>query len=253
MAGGAPKPKKTAEADDLFAAAPPPSEPKKPEDLRLGHRDRLRQRFMTGGLSAVADYELLELVLFRAIPRKDLKPLAKRLLARFGDFNAVISADPARLRELDGMGDAAVRELKIVEAAAHRLVQTKAVGKAVLSSWDAVLDYCRATMAHRRTEEFRVLFLDAKNQLLADEARSPGTVSQAAVYPREVVKRALELNASAMLLVHNHPSGDPEPSRADVDMTRALARAASTVDISVHDHVIIGKGREVSMKGRKLF
>ncbi len=237
---------------DLFAPTPPDRGPEKPEDLRLGHRERLRMRFMAGGVSAVADYELLELVLFRAIPRKDVKPLAKRLIARFGDFNGAISAEPGRLREIEGLGDAAIRELKIVEAAAHRLTQTRIANRPVLSSWDAVLDYCRATMAHRGTEEFRVLFLDAKNRVLSDEARSPGTVDQAAVYPREVLKRALELGASAMILVHNHPSGDPEPSKADIALTRALVRAAEAVDIAVHDHVIIGKGREVSLRGRAL-
>ncbi|MEO1330455.1 MAG: DNA repair protein RadC [Pseudomonadota bacterium] len=248
------------EAPDLFGAAPkpadrPPSEKPddpKPEDLRLGHRERLRARFMGGGPAAVADYELLELVLFRAISRQDVKPIAKRLLARFGDFNGVVSAAPERLREVTGVGDAAIREIKIVEAAAHKLVRTRAVGRTVLSSWEAVLDYCRATMAHRATEEFRVLYLDAKNQLLADEASTPGTVDQAPVYPREVVKRALELNASAMLLVHNHPSGDPEPSDADIRMTHALLRAAEAVGLTIHDHVVIGKGREVSFRGRNL-
>lgn len=212
------------------------------------HRARLRQRFLTSGASSVADYEMLELVLFRAIPRRDVKPLAKQLLARFGDFNGVISAPIPRLAEIEGIGDAVICELKIVEAAAHRLARAKVMNRPALSSWSALMDYCKATMAHRETEQFRILFLDRKNVLVADEEQARGTVDHVPVYPREVVKRALELNASAIILVHNHPSGDPTPSRADVDMTRQIEAAAKAVGVTIHDHVVIGKAHDASFR-----
>ncbi|MEL7154188.1 MAG: DNA repair protein RadC, partial [Pseudomonadota bacterium] len=175
------------------------------------HRSRLRQRFLKGGADALPDYEMLELVLFRAIPRRDVKPLAHELLKRFGDFNRVVTAPADRLSDVKGVGDAVITELKIVEAAAQRLARSKVMNRQVISSWDALLDYCHTTMAHRETEQFRVLFLDRKNILIADEEQAKGTVDHVPVYPREVVKRALELNASALILVHNHPSGDPTP------------------------------------------
>ncbi len=212
----------------------------------LNHRQRLRDRFMQGGADAMPDYELLELVLFRAIPRRDVKPLAKRLLARFGDFNGVISAPPARLTEVPGIGDAVVQELKIVEAAAHRLARSRVIGKDALQTWDQLVTYVRARMAHEPTEVFRILFLDRKNVLIADEAQGRGTVDHVPVYPREVVKRALELTASALILVHNHPSGDPSPSRADVDMTRRIIDVCRPMGLTVHDHVIVGKDRVAS-------
>ena len=187
------------------------------------------------------DYELLELVLFRAIPRRDVKPLAKRLLAAFGDFNHTISAPPARLAEVSGVGDAVVQELKIVEAAAHRLARARVIGKDAIQTWEQLVDYCRARLAHEATEQFRVLYLDRKNILIADEAQGRGTVDHVPVYPREVIKRALELGASALILVHNHPSGDPSPSRADVDMTRRIMEACEPLGVTVHDHVIVGK------------
>lgn len=211
----------------------------------LDHRERLRLRFMQGGPEAMPDYELLELVLFRAIPRRDVKPLAKRLLKAFGGFDRVISAPPARLAEVQGVGDAVARELKIVEAAAHRLAQARVMGRDAIQSWGQLVDYCRARMAHEPTEQFRILFLDRKNMLIADEAQGRGTVDHVPVYPREVVKRALELSASALILVHNHPSGDPSPSRADVEMTRRIVAACAPVGLSVHDHVIVGR-REVA-------
>ena len=212
------------------------------------HRKRLRERFMAGGADALPDYELLELVLFRAIPRRDVKPLARRLLETFGDFNRVLSASPARLADVDEVGDAVVTELKIVEAAAHRLARSRAMRRHVISSWDAILDYCHTTMAHRETEQFRVLYLDRKNVLIADEAQGRGTVDHVPVYPREVVKRALELNASALIVVHNHPSGDPSPSPEDIDMTRRIATAAEALSLTLHDHLIVAKSTELSFR-----
>ncbi len=223
-----------------------------PKDHRAQHRKRLRERFMRAGTVAVADYELLELVLFRAIPRQDVKPLAKRLLDIFGDFNHVISATPMRLGEVPGVGEAVIQELKIVEAAAHRLAQARVLGREVLSSWEALMTYCKTAMAHRETEEFRVLFLDRKNVLIADEAQAKGTIDHVPVYPREVVKRALELGASALILVHNHPSGDPEPSGADITMTHRIADAADALGIKLHDHIVIGKAEDASFRSMGL-
>ena len=217
-----------------------------------GHRSRLRERFMAGGAAAVPDYELLELVLFRAMPRQDVKPLANRLLDKFGDFNGVISAPVARLRDMHGVGEAVIVELKVVEAAAHRLARARVLERHVISSWDAVLNYCHTAMAHRETEQFRVLFLDRKNILIADEEQGRGTVDHVPVYPREIVKRALELNASALILVHNHPSGDPTPSQSDIDMTRAVVVAAHALNLTVHDHLIIGKSSEISFRSQGL-
>ena len=211
------------------------------------HRQRLRARFMVGGADAMPDYELLELVLFRAIPRRDVKPLAHALMDRFGDFNRVISAPERGCCEVHGVGEAVIVELKIVEAAAHRLARAKVMQRQVVSSWDALLDYCHTTMAHRETEQFRVLYLDRKNVLIADEEQAKGTVDHVPVYPREVAKRALELNASALILVHNHPSGDPTPSTSDIDMTAQIARLRC-VGLTLHDHLIIGKSRELSFR-----
>ncbi len=212
------------------------------------HRKRLRERFMQGGAHAMPDYELLELVLFRAIPRQDVKPLARRLLDTFGDFNRVLSAPADRLEAVEGAGEAVVQELKIVEAAAHRMARAKVMQRPVISSWDAVLDYCHTSMAHRETECFRVLYLDRKNVLIADEEQARGTVDHVPVYPREVVKRALILNASALILVHNHPSGDPTPSDSDISMTRQVADAAAALGLVLHDHLIIGKSNELSFR-----
>jgi DNA repair protein RadC len=216
------------------------------------HRARLRQRFMDGGAGALPDYELLELVLFRAIPRRDVKPLARALIDRFGDFNRVLSAPPARLKEVAGIGPEVLIDLKIVEAAAHRMARARVMQRHVISSWDAILDYCHTVMSHRETEQFRILFLDRKNVLIADEEQARGTVDHVPVYPREVVKRALELNASALILVHNHPSGDPTPSDSDVDMTRQIILAAQALGIVVHDHLIVGKSRELSFRAKGL-
>ncbi|MDG1473251.1 MAG: DNA repair protein RadC [Ascidiaceihabitans sp.] len=212
------------------------------------HRSRLRSRFMDGGANALPDYELLELVLFRAIPRRDVKPLAHTLMDTFGDFNRVITAPIARLKSIKGVGDAVVTELKIVEAAAHRMMRAKVMHKPVLTSWDALVDYCHTTMAHRETEQFRVLYLDRKNTLIADEEQAKGTVDHVPVYPREVAKRALELNASAIILVHNHPSGDPTPSQQDIDMTNQILAACQALNLTLHDHLIIGKSCELSFR-----
>lgn len=225
----------------MLSSAPQPS-------YIRDHRQRLRTRFLEGGAQAVPDYEMLELVLFRAIPRRDVKPLARALMERFGDFASVLSAPPDQLQEVAGVGAAVVTELRIVEAAAHRLTRARVMQRQVISSWAALLDYCRATMAHREVEQFRVFYLDRKNTLIADEEQARGTVDHVPVYPREIVKRALHLNASALILVHNHPSGDPTPSAADIDMTGQVQRAADALGIAVHDHVVIGRSAEVSFR-----
>lgn len=213
-----------------------------------GHRERLRARFKKAGVDGVQDYELLELILFRAIPRKDVKPLAKDLIAKFGGFPQVLAAPVERLMEVKGVSENVAQEMKIVQAAAIKLAQARVLKRPVISSWDALLSYCRAAMADEKTELFRILFLDKKNILIADEVQQRGTVDHTPVYPREVVKRALELGASAIILVHNHPSGDPTPSRADIDMTNQIVKAASALGIRVHDHLIIGHDRHASFK-----
>lgn len=232
---------------DMAAPAGPVAPPERPS-YADAHRERLRHRFMSAGHRSLADYELLELVLFRAIPRADVKPLAKRLMQTFGDFNHVISAPPERLKSIKGAGDAVVRELKIVEAAAHRLARARVMGRPALSSWSALMEYCKVAMAHQANEEFRVLFLDRRNVLIADDALGKGTVDHVPVYPREVVKRALEVNATAIILVHNHPSGDPTPSEPDIAMTERIQAAADAVGITLHDHVIIGKETDTSFR-----
>lgn len=217
-----------------------------------GHRERLRARFRDAGGDAFSDYEMLELLLFRALPRRDVKPLAKQLIARFGSFAEVISAPVARLAEVKGLGDSAITELKIVQAAANRLAKGAVHKRPVLSSWSAVLNYCRTAMAFADKEQLRVLFLDKRNQLITDEVQQVGTVDHTPVYPREVVKRALELSATAIIIVHNHPSGDPTPSQADIQMTHAIVEIAKPLGIAVHDHIIVGKEGHASFKGLKL-
>jgi DNA repair protein RadC len=223
-----------------------------PDRNYLGHRQRLRERFVNGGADAVPDYELLELVLFAALPRIDTKPLAKRLLAKFGSFAEVITAPPDRLREVEGVGDRVISDLKIIQAAAERMARVSVRGRPVLSSWSAVLDYCRTAMAFAEEEQFRILFLDKRNALISDELQQTGTVDHTPVYPREVIKRALELSATAIILVHNHPSGDPTPSRADVEMTKTIVDIARPLGVSVHDHVIVGREGHASLRGLKL-
>jgi DNA repair protein RadC len=234
-------------------AEAPPSEAKGLEDFSTvithhGHRERLRERFRVGGPQALPDYELLEMVLFRAIKRGDTKPLAKALLARFGSFAEVISAAPERLQEIKGVGPAIVNELKLIQAAALRLSREAVINRPVLGSWNAIIDYCRAAMAYEEAESFRLLFVDKKNQLIADEVQQRGTVDHTPVYAREVIKRALELSASAIIMVHNHPSGDPTPSLADIDMTKRIISAGDKLGILVHDHIIIARKGHVSLR-----
>lgn len=236
--------------DDVQTVTPMPRGPT-PSYMR-DHRKRLRERFLGGGAAAIPDYELLELILFRAIPRQDVKPLARRLIDRFGDLNHTLAAPLAQLLRVDGVGDAVALELKVVEATAHRMARGKVINKHVLSSWQALLDYCHTVMAHRENEQFRVLFLDTKNTLIADEEQSKGTIDHVPVYPREVVKRALELNAASLILVHNHPSGDPTPSQADIAMTGQVDAGCQTLGITLHDHLIIGKSAEISFRAQGL-
>jgi DNA repair protein RadC len=217
-----------------------------------GHRERLRERFREAGANALSDYELLEMVLFRALPRRDVKPLAKSLIGKFGSFAEAVHAPDARLREVSGLGEAAIIELKLIAAAASRVVKGELKQRTVLSSWAGVLDYCRTAMAFADKEQFRILFLDKRNQLISDEVQQVGTVDHTPVYPREVVKRALELSATAIILAHNHPSGDPTPSQADIQMTKAIIDVAGPLGIAVHDHIIVGKNGHASMKGLRL-
>jgi DNA repair protein RadC len=217
-----------------------------------GHRDRLKARFRDAGADTLQDYELLELILFQSVPRRDTKPLAKALLARFGSFSEVLAAPEERLKEVDGVGDAVAHQLKVLLATAQRFARDPIHRKAVLDSWAAVVDYCRAAMAFAPIEQFRILFLDRKNQLIADEVQQSGTVDHTPVYPREVVKRALELSATALILVHNHPSGDPTPSRADIDMTKSVVEIAKPLGIAVHDHIIVGKQGHASFRALEL-
>ncbi len=213
-----------------------------------GHRKRLRERFLKAGTESLADYEMLELVLFLCHRRQDVKPLAKSLLKRFGSFSEVISAEPKALAEVDGVGEAVAVALKTVQAAALRLARGQVMDRPVLSNWRALMDYCRASMSFEATERFRILYLNNKNVLIADELQQKGTVDHTPVYPREVVKRALEINATAIIMVHNHPSGDPSPSKADIEMTREVAAAGEKLGITLHDHIIVSKGGIVSFK-----
>jgi DNA repair protein RadC len=229
----------------------PPSGPAEAPHYH-GHRTRLRQRFLGAGADALSDYELMEMVLFRALPRRDVKPLAKSLIAKFGSFAEAVHAPAGRLREVDGLGEATITELKLIAAAASRIAKGSLKQRTMLSSWQAVIDYCRTSMAFADKEQFRVLFLDKRNALIADEVQQTGTVDHTPVYPREVIKRALELSATAVLLVHNHPSGDPSPSQADIQMTRAIVDIAAPLGIAVHDHIIVGKNGHASLKGLKL-
>lgn len=222
-----------------------------PQD-HSGHRERLRQRFRKGGADGLADYELLEMALFGALPRRDTKPLAKALIAKFGSFAEVISASRPRLLEVKGVGERVADDLKVIQAAAVKLTQQRVLERPALSSWSAVLDYCRSAMAYEEVERFRVLFLDRKNILIADEVQQEGTVDHTPVYPRQVVKRALEISASGLILVHNHPSGDPTPSRADIEMTRRIIDAAEKLGITVHDHIIVGRDGHASFRGLQL-
>jgi DNA repair protein RadC len=218
----------------------------------LGHRQRLRERFMNGGSGALADYELLELLLCQVLPRIDTKPLAKALIKRFGSFAGVMAASPDDLQEVKGVGAAAAVMIKTVQAAALRMTQQEVTQREVIGSWKKLLDYCRMAMAEEKNEQFRLLFLDSRNSLIADEVQQRGTVNHTPVYPREVVKRALELGATAIIMVHNHPSGDPTPSADDIAMTREVAEAAEKLGIALHDHIVIGRKGHVSLKSQGL-
>jgi DNA repair protein RadC len=218
----------------------------------VGHRMRLKTRFREAGGDALADYELLELILFRAIPQRDVKPLAKKLIERFGSFAEALAAPPPRLAEVEGMSEGAVTEFKIVEASAKRFAKVVARNRRSMTSWSEVIDYCRTAMAYEDREEFRILFLDKKNGLIADESQGLGTIDHTPVYPREVVKRALELAATAVVLVHNHPSGDPTPSTQDVKMTLEIISIAAPLGVQVHDHIIVGRQGHASLKGMRL-
>ena len=215
----------------------------------VGHRDRLRERAGAGGLAALPDYEVLELLLFRSIPRGDVKPLAKQLVARFGSLGAVLGADIEALKSVRGVGEAVALDLRLVQEAALRAAREQASRRTVISSWSALLAYVKAALAHEPREQVRVLFLDKKNQLIADEITGEGTVDHAPVYPRELMRRALELSASALILVHNHPSGDPTPSSADVEITRQIIEAGRALRIAVHDHLVVGRDGVASFQG----
>lgn len=227
----------------------PPSDQDRGEDHRSGHRQRLRDRFLRAGREGLHDYELLELMLFRSIPQRDVKPLAKDLLQQFGSVAEVIGASFQRLTQIRGLGEQTALDLKIIEAAGRELAKGAITKREILSSWTAVIDYCRASMAYSEVEIFRILFLDKRNGLITDEIQQSGTVDHTPVYPREVVRRALELNASALILVHNHPSGDPTPSQADIKMTREIADIAKPLGVILHDHIIVGRNGHASLKG----
>ena len=217
-----------------------------------GHRQRLRQRFLEGGAEALPDYELLEMILFLAIPRVDTKPLAKQLLARFGGFAAVLNADIAALTEIDGVKENTAAVLKLFEATARRLAKTEIFDRPVIGSWEKLVDYCRVNLAHLPRERLHLLFLDRRNAVIAGETQGVGTVDHAPIYPREVARRALELNATAVIMVHNHPSGDPAPSAADIEATRKVAEALKTIGVTLHDHLIVGRTGHASLRGAGL-
>jgi len=237
------------QAELWLAAAPVP----KPQPHYSGHRDRLRARALAGGLAALPEYEVLELQLFRSIPRGDVKPLAKQLLARFGSLSAVLGATVEELKTVKGVGEALALDLKLLHEVSLRTAREAVGSRAVISSWSALLAYVKTALAHEAREQFRVLFLDKKNQLIADEVMNRGTVDHAPVYPREVMRRALEVAASAVILVHNHPSGDPTPSAADIDMTRQVVEAGRALRIAVHDHLIVARDGVASLKALGLF
>jgi len=217
-----------------------------------GHRERLKARFRDKGAEALADYEFLELILFQVVPRQDTKPLAKALLAKFGSFSEVLAAPDEQLREVDGVAEGVIHHLKVLKAAAQRFARDPIREMTLLDSWKSVIDYCKAAMAFEPVEQFRILFLNKRNQLIADEVQQSGTVDHTPVYPREVVKRALQLSATAIILVHNHPSGDPTPSTADIQMTKQVVDVAKPLGIVVHDHIIVGRNGHASFRGLKL-
>ena len=228
----------------------PPIRTREPE--REGHRERLRQRFEKGGVDAVGDHELLELILFRAIQRLDVKVIAHQLLNHFKDLSAVMSAPEPELLSFDGVGKAVVLEFRVIRAAALRFGQATVLNRPVLAGWDDLIVYCRTKMAEEKIEGFHVLFLDKKNRVIADEQMGSGTVDHTPVYPREVIKRALALDATALIITHNHPSGDPSPSRADIEMTMKLRDLAAGFNIVLHDHLVVARGEVLSFKEKGL-
>jgi DNA repair protein RadC len=229
-----------------------PQTAEKDEPHYVGHRDRLRERFVSGGPDALADYELLELILFMAIPRRDVKPLAKDLIKRFDTLAGVLNAPLSALQDFDGISETSAITLKSVTAAAHRMLRQEVMNKPLLNNWTRLTEYCRATLGHENKEHFRLLFLNHKNELIADEIQQTGTIDHTPVYPREVVKRALELDATALILCHNHPSGDTTPSTDDIKMTNAVSDAAEAMGIKVHDHIIVSKKGIASFRAMKL-
>ena len=232
----------------LLETLSPEIRPGKPAIGVDGHRARLRARFLSGGPDAVAEHELIEMILFLALPRRDTKPIARDLLARFGSYANVISASLPDLLSVDGLGEAGAAALKLVQAAAQRLAKAEVLYRPILSNWERLMEYLQSVLAREKVEQFRVLYLDNRNKLLADIAQAKGTINHTPVYPREVVKRALELHATAIILVHNHPSGDPSPSDDDIHMTREIKQAASALGLVLHDHIIIGNGSWLSFK-----
>jgi DNA repair protein RadC len=241
-----------AEAAFLPGLIPKPMNPVDGPIGADGHRARMRQRLLKSGPDALADHEMLEMILFIALPRRDTKPIARELLTRFRGFGGVIGAPEIELRGVEGVGEAGAAAIKLIQAAALRMMRQDLATQPVLSTWDRLTDYLMAAMGHERTEQFRVLFLDGRNKLLADEVQGTGTINHAPAYPREVVRRCLELHATAVILAHNHPSGDPSPSREDVALTTEIARAAATMGISIHDHIVIGQGKWLSFRAEKL-
>lgn len=232
----------------LLDSLSPEIRPSSPALSVSGHRSRLRSRFLSAGADAVADHELIEMALFLALPRRDTKPIARALIGRFGSFAAAISASVPELLGIEGLGEAGVAALKIIQAAAQRLGKAEVLYRPVLGNWDRLMEYLQSVLAREKIEQFRILFLDNRNRLLADEAQARGTVNHTPVYPREVVKRALDLHATAIILVHNHPSGDPSPSEEDIEMTRDIKKAATALSLVLHDHVIVGNGKWLSFR-----
>lgn len=233
---------------DLGPASPPPAPEPPPPPGHTGHRARMREKLLGAGPDALLDHEMLEMVLFLALPRRDTKPIARALLARFGSYANAIAAPVVELGTVEGLGEAGIAALKLVQGAALRLMRAEVLDRPVLNNWDRLIAYLSAAIAREKVEQFRILFLDSKNRLIADEAQARGTVNHTPVYPREVVRRALELQSTALILVHNHPSGDPTPSRADIDMTQEIRAAAATLGIVIHDHLIVGNGRHLSFR-----
>ncbi|MCS6930841.1 MAG: DNA repair protein RadC [Acetobacteraceae bacterium] len=232
----------------LLPEPPAASRPAPPAPGPEGHRGRMRRKLLAAGPDALLDHELLEMVLFLAIPRQETKPLAKALIARFGSFAAAIAAPVEELKQVEGAGDSVIAALKTVQGAALRLMRAEVKERSVLNNWQRLTEYLAATLSRERIEQFRVLFLDSKNRPIADEAQARGTVNHTPVYPREVAKRCLELQATAVILVHNHPSGDPTPSRADIEMTAEIKAAVGVLGVVVHDHLIVGNGRHLSFR-----